>query len=197
MCVVRAECSRHRLSNEWRYGPLHDAGRRVASVVRWKEAARSFEYRHLALVVEVDRVEARAKELTNVIRDLRREMRSMTGERLGARGVDARAQDALVARGERALADLFPLSRRKGESTPPISMQSTSSIRAPPRTLWPNLAKCERAGEEERSSAALEGKVVVIPATSPAGRMARSSPSDAAAATSPRPSCAQASARAP
>src|SRR5258706_9874360 len=88
---------------------LLDAGQAALrrDVARCDEAAAEFETRHLALVEELIASKRRAGELREVIREFVREMRSMMESVAVFDELTPRAQDALVARGERIVAGIF------------------------------------------------------------------------------------------
>lgn len=131
---------------------------------RCEEAAAEFESRHLALVEELIASKRRAEELVNVIRDSAREMRSMMDSVSVLEELTPRALDALVARGERAVARIFAAAAQDA-GIDAVYVDAVDIIQTERRlgTLWPNLAKCERAAKKHVLLLLAEGKVVVIP----------------------------------
>jgi aspartokinase/homoserine dehydrogenase 1 len=145
---------------------LLDAGQAALrrDLGRCEEAAAEFESRHLALVGELIASKRRAEELGNVIRDSAREMRSMMESISVLEELTPRAQDALVARGERAVARIFAAAANE-VGIDAVYVDALDIIQTERRlgTLWPNLAKCERAAKKHVLPLLAEGKVVVIP----------------------------------
>jgi aspartokinase/homoserine dehydrogenase 1 len=133
-------------------------------LARCEEAAAEFESRHLALVSELIASKRRAEELVNVIRDSAREMRSMMESVSVLEELTPRAQDALVARGERAVARIFAgAAQETGIDAAYVDAADIILTERRLGTLWPNLAKCERAAKKHILPLLADGKVVVIP----------------------------------
>src|SRR5216684_54923 len=131
---------------------------------RCEDAAAELEARHMLLVAELIASKHRAEELTAVIRDSVREMRSMMESIAVLEELTPRAQDALVARGERDVARIFTAAAQEA-GIDAVYVDAIGIIRTERRlgTLWPNLAKCERAAKKLVLPLLAEGKVVVIP----------------------------------
>ena len=131
---------------------------------RCEDAAAEFEARHMLLVAELIASKPRAEELTGVIRDSVHEMRSML-ESIAVLGeLTPRALDALVARGERAVARIFSGAADEA-GIEAVYVDAVDIIQTERRlgTLWPNLSKCERAAKARILPLLAGGKVVVIP----------------------------------
>src|SRR5258706_820695 len=145
---------------------LLDAGQAALrrDLARCEEAAAEFESRHLALVGELIASKRRAEELADVIRDSAREMRSMMESVSVLEELTPRALDALVARGERAVARIFAAAANE-VGIDAVYVDALDVIQTERRlgTLWPNLAKCERAAKKLVLPLLAEGKIVVIP----------------------------------
>src|SRR3954468_24030193 len=133
-------------------------------VARCEEAANEFESRHLALVDEFIASKRRAEELREVIRESVREMRSMLESVAVFSELTPHAQDALVARGERAVARIFAAATEEA-GIAAIYVDATDIIITERRlgAIWPNLPQCERAAKKKIAPLLAEGKVVVIP----------------------------------
>jgi len=129
-----------------------------------EDAAAELEARHMLLVAELIASKQRAEELTGVIRDSVREMRSMMESIAVLEELTPRAQDALVARGERAVAQIFAAAAQEA-GIDAVYVDAIDIIRTERRlgALWPNLGKCERAAKKRVFPLLAEGKVVVIP----------------------------------
>jgi aspartokinase/homoserine dehydrogenase 1 len=127
-------------------------------------AAAAFESRHLSLIGELITSKHHAEELVDVIRDSAREMRSMLESVAVLEELTPRAQDALVARGERAVARIFAAAAEE-TGIDAVYVDAADVIHTERRlgTLWPNFAKCERAAKKLVLPSLAEGKVVVIP----------------------------------
>jgi aspartokinase/homoserine dehydrogenase 1 len=132
--------------------------------VRCDEAAAQVESRHRELVAELVASPDRATALNAVITESVRELRSMT-ESIAVLGeLTQRAQDALVARGERLVAAIFAIAAIE-IGIDAVYVDATEVIQTERRlgTLWPNLLKCERAAKKNVVPLLAAGKVVVMP----------------------------------
>jgi aspartokinase/homoserine dehydrogenase 1 len=131
---------------------------------RCDDAAAQVESRHRALVAELVATPDRANALNAVITESVRELRSMT-ESIAVLGeLTPRAQDALVARGERLVAAIFAIAAIE-IGIDAVYVDATEVIQTERRlgTLWPNLPKCERAAKKNVVPLLAAGKVVVMP----------------------------------
>jgi aspartokinase/homoserine dehydrogenase 1 len=129
-----------------------------------EEIAAEFESRHVALVKELIASKRRAEELLEVIREFVREMRSMMESVAVFEELTSRAQDALVARGERAVARIFTAAAEEA-GIAAVYVDATDIIVTEQRlgAIWPNLPHCERAAKKKILPLLADGKVVVIP----------------------------------
>jgi aspartokinase/homoserine dehydrogenase 1 len=145
---------------------LLDAGQAALrrDAARCERAASEFESRHMALVAELIASKRRAEELNDFVRQSAHEMRSMMESISVLEELTSRAQDALVARGERAVARIFSAAANE-VGIDAVYVDAVDIIQTERRlgTLWPNLAKCERAAKKNVLPLLADGKVVVIP----------------------------------
>ncbi|MEO8381714.1 MAG: bifunctional aspartate kinase/homoserine dehydrogenase I [Acidobacteriota bacterium] len=133
---------------------------------RSSNAAAKFEKRYLDLVQELfpDPDAAPAKELTATIAASTQELRSMCESIAVLRELTPRAQDALVARGERVLAHIFTgVLAEQGIDA--VYVDATEIVITELRlgSLWPNFLKCERAAKKLILPLLAKGRVVVVP----------------------------------
>jgi aspartokinase/homoserine dehydrogenase 1 len=145
---------------------LLDAGQAALrrDVARCDEAAAEFESRHLALVAELIASKRRAEELRDLIREFVREMRSMMESIAVFDELTPRAQDALVARCERAVARIFAAAAEE-MGIAAVYVDATDVIVTERRlgAIWPNFSKCERGAKKTVLPLLADGKVVVLP----------------------------------
>ena len=118
-----------------------------------EDAAAELEARHMLLVSELIKSKRRAEELTGVIRDSVHEMRSMMESIAVLRELTPRALDALVARGERAVARIFAAAAIEA-GIDAVYVDAVDVIHTENRlgTLWPKLASCESASGPDGAS---------------------------------------------
>jgi aspartokinase/homoserine dehydrogenase 1 len=117
-----------------------------------ERAARDFEQRHVDVVKELlDEPEALLEE----IKTSAHELRSMCESIAVLRELTPRAQDALVARGERLNAKLFA-AFLNAEYVDAVDIISTERRLG---SLWPHLEDCERAAKKRIP----KGRVIVMP----------------------------------
>jgi aspartokinase/homoserine dehydrogenase 1 len=131
---------------------------------RCDDAAAQVESRHRALVAELVASPDRANALNAAITESVRELRSMT-ESIAVLGeLTPRAQDALVARGERLVAAIFAIAAIE-IGIDAVYVDAIEVIQTERRlgTLWPNLLKCERAAKKNVLPLLAAGRVVVMP----------------------------------
>jgi aspartokinase/homoserine dehydrogenase 1 len=138
-------------------------------------ATGEFETRHAAIAGELVTGKHRLEAIRTAIREAANEMRSMCDSLAVLRELTPRAQDALVARGERLLARIF--AEFLDSSSTPASFVDASEVIFTERrlgSLWPNLPKCERAAKKLILPLLDDGRVVVMPgylATGPDGEL--------------------------
>ena len=127
-------------------------------------AAVAFERRHSDLVREVFSHAEAAKELRSLLAESTADLRSMTDSIAVLRELTPRAQDAVVARGERFMARLFA-TLLTTEGLAAEYVDATDIIYAKRRlgSLWPDFPKCERAAKKTIAPLLSRGVVVVVP----------------------------------
>jgi aspartokinase/homoserine dehydrogenase 1 len=144
---------------------LLDAGQAALrrDVERCENAVSEFQSRHLALVGELIGAR-RSAEVIGVIHESVHEMRSMLESISVLEELTPRAQDALVARGERAVARVFAAAAEEA-GIDAIYVDALEIIHTERRlgTIWPNLPKCERAAKKKLLPLLADGNIVVIP----------------------------------
>jgi bifunctional aspartokinase / homoserine dehydrogenase 1 len=131
---------------------------------RWEAASAEFEARHVAMIGELISSKSRAKALREQIAEWAREMRAMTESIAVLAELTPRAQDALVARGERAVAMIFTAALEESGIDAEY-VEALDVIHTEKRTgaLWPDLPKCERAAKKLVVPLLRAGKVAVMP----------------------------------
>jgi bifunctional aspartokinase / homoserine dehydrogenase 1 len=145
---------------------LLDAGQAALrrDAARCDEAAEEFESRHRALIGELIRSNRRAQELDELLCDSTHEMRSMMESISVLEELTPRAQDALVARGERAVARIFAAAAEE-IGIDAVYVDAVDVIHTERRlgTIWPNFSRCERAAKKTILPALDQGKIVILP----------------------------------
>ncbi|HEX7808939.1 MAG TPA: aspartate kinase, partial [Thermoanaerobaculia bacterium] len=132
--------------------------------VGWITAAKQFEARHFELIDAVIENRTRASKLRDLITDAAHELRSMSESVAVLRELTPRAQDALVARGERVLARIFTeVLNERGVRAEFVDAEAIISTERRLGSLWPNLAKCERNAKKIATPLLDAGTVVVMP----------------------------------
>jgi aspartokinase/homoserine dehydrogenase 1 len=126
--------------------------------------AKRFETRYGELIAAVIQKRTRAEELRALIEDASHELRSMCESIAVLREFTQRAQDALVARGERMLARIFTAALNE-QGVAATYVDATDVILTEHRlgSLWPNFGRCERAAKKHVLPILEEGRVVVMP----------------------------------
>jgi aspartokinase/homoserine dehydrogenase 1 len=129
-----------------------------------EEIAAEFESRHIALVDDLIASKRRAEDLRDLICEFARELRSMMESVAVFDELPSRAEDALVARGERAVARIFAAAAEEG-GIASIYVDATEIILTERRlgAIWPNLPHCERAAKKKILPLLADGKIVVLP----------------------------------
>ena len=142
---------------------LHGAAR--AAVQRdasaWEAAVEEFEKRHRAVVGDLLR---QRKRLNSEIGQSVRELRAMCESISVLHELTRRAEDAVVARGERLMARIF-VEFLNEQRIAASYVDAADVILTAPRlgSLWPDFTKCERAAKRVIRPLLDEGKVIVIP----------------------------------
>jgi len=132
--------------------------------VAYMTASKKFEVRHNELIDAVIANRARAQKLREVVSDSANEMRSMAESIAVLRELTVRATDALVARGERMLAQIF--TGALAEAGVEAEYVEASEVILTERrlgSLWPNFLRCERAAKKNVIPILESGRVVVMP----------------------------------
>lgn len=125
------------------------------------DAARTFCDRHAALV---DELLGKRHALHRTIDDSTSELRSLTESIAVLRELTTRAEDNVVARGERLLATIFA-AFAKAEGVDTVFVDATEVIHTEQRlgSLWPDLPRCERAAKKSIAPLLERGAVVILP----------------------------------
>jgi aspartokinase/homoserine dehydrogenase 1 len=127
-------------------------------------AAQRFEMRHLELISTVVTQRARAEELRKAVGESANEMRSMAESIAVLRELTPRAQDALVARGERIMARIFTtVLRERGIDAEYVDAPDVVITERRLGSLWPNFNRCERAAKKHVLPILASGRVVIMP----------------------------------
>lgn len=143
---------------------LLEAGR--AALRRDRErsaaAAAAFEQRYLELVDGL--TSKHAKELRAMIADSTQELRAMCESIAVLRELTPRANDALVARGERVLARIFTtVLQEQGIDAAYVDATDVVMTEHKLGSLWPKFAACERAAKKHIVPLLDDGRVVIVP----------------------------------
>lgn len=116
-------------------------GDRVAYVTR----AKQFQARHDELIAAIVTNRQRADALREMVGDATHELRSMCDSIAVLRELTTRAQDAVVARGERTLARIFvEVLREHGIDADYVDAPDVIVTERRLGSLWPNFLRCER-----------------------------------------------------
>ncbi len=131
---------------------------------RYKNATATFERRHLDLIAELIRNRRRSEALRDLLKHSTEELLSMAESISVLRELTPRAQDALVARGERLLARIFTeFLIENGIDAAYVDATDVIVTERRLGSVWPNFGKCERAARRAIDPLLNEGRVVVIP----------------------------------
>ena len=126
--------------------------------------AKRFENRHYELIDAVITTKSRAQQLRNLVADAAQEMRSMCDSVAVLRELTTRATDALVARGERTLAQIFAVFLTdQGVATEFVEASDIILTERRLGSLWPNFTRCERSAKKIIVPLIEGGRVVVMP----------------------------------
>ena len=140
---------------------------------RCQRAVAAFESRHLDLIEELIDSRDKTERLRHIIGAAAHEMTSMTESIAVLKELTPRTQDALVARGERAVAAIFAAVLEE-HGIAAAYVDATEIIHTERRfgALWPDLLACERAAKASIAPLLGNGVVVIVPgyiATGPDG----------------------------
>jgi aspartokinase/homoserine dehydrogenase 1 len=121
-----------------------------------ERAAAAFADKHAKLI---DELFGPKHALHAMVDESVHELRAMTESIAVLRELTPRAQDALIARGERVLAQIFAayLGAEYIDATEVVLTERRLG------SLWPNLQRCERAARKHIVPLLDEGKVVIMP----------------------------------
>ncbi|HUR81729.1 MAG TPA: bifunctional aspartate kinase/homoserine dehydrogenase I [Thermoanaerobaculia bacterium] len=132
--------------------------------IEWLSAAKRFEARHDELIRDVITSRAHAEELRNVVGDSAHELRSMCESISVLRELTPRANDALVARGERMLARIFVVALNEaGVAAEYVDATEIIATERRLGSLWPVFPKCERNAKKIITPLIESGRVVIVP----------------------------------
>ncbi|MFL6244451.1 MAG: bifunctional aspartate kinase/homoserine dehydrogenase I [Thermoanaerobaculia bacterium] len=127
-------------------------------------AAQRFETRHYDLITGVISKRAHADDLRRQVLESANEMRSMAESIAVLRELTPRAQDALVARGERIMARIFvTVLKEHGIESEYVDAPDVIITERRLGSLWPNFARCERAAKKHVLPILDSGRVVIMP----------------------------------
>ena len=132
--------------------------------VSYTTRAKQFEARHFELIAALIGDRTRAERLRAMVIDSTHELRSMADSISVLRELTRRAQDALVARGERMLARIF--TEALCENGVAAEYADAHEIILTERrlgSLWPNFARCERAAKKVVLPILDAGRVAIMP----------------------------------
>jgi aspartokinase/homoserine dehydrogenase 1 len=130
--------------------------------IAWLTNAKQFEARHMELVDALITNRARAERLRDDVNDAAHEMREMCGSISVLRELTTRAQDALVARGERSLAKIFTeLLDEEGLQAGYVDATNIVLTERRHGRLWPSFTRCERAAKKILGPL-IAGKIIVV-----------------------------------
>jgi aspartokinase/homoserine dehydrogenase 1 len=123
-----------------------------------------FEERHHALVAALIDNRTRAASLRALISESMREMRSMADSISVLRELTPRAQDALVARGERMLARIFvEVLRENGIEAEYVDAPDVIHTELRLGSLWPVFPRCEKNAKKLVIPILESGRVAILP----------------------------------
>ena len=127
----------------------------------WEKAADDFEQRHNDVIDEILRSKT---ALRDEVTSAARELKAMCESIAVLRELTPRAQDALVARGERLNARLF-VAYLAEQNIDAAYIDAVDIIFTERRlgSLWPHLAQCERAAKKLIAPLIAKNLVVVMP----------------------------------
>ncbi|HYK00556.1 MAG TPA: bifunctional aspartate kinase/homoserine dehydrogenase I [Thermoanaerobaculia bacterium] len=123
-----------------------------------------FEERHHALVAALIDDRTRAASLRALVSESMREMRSMADSISVLRELTPRAQDALVARGERMLARIFvEVLREHGIEAEYVDAPDVIHTERRLGSLWPIFPRCEKNAKKLVVPILESGRVAILP----------------------------------
>ncbi|HYH05433.1 MAG TPA: bifunctional aspartate kinase/homoserine dehydrogenase I [Thermoanaerobaculia bacterium] len=126
--------------------------------------ATQFQARHDELIAAIVTNRARAEALREMVAASAHELRSMCDSIAVLRELTTRAQDAVVARGERTLARIFvEVLRENGIEADYVDAPEVIVTERRLGSLWPNFLRCERAAKKLVLPIIDDGRVVIMP----------------------------------
>jgi aspartokinase/homoserine dehydrogenase 1 len=135
-------------------------GDRVAYLSR----AKQFQARHLELIDALITSRARAERLHALVAESTSELRSMADSIAVLRELTTRANDAVVARGERILARIFTEALAEaGIVAEYVDAPDVVLTERRLGSLWPNFLRCERAAKKHVLPILENDRVVIMP----------------------------------
>ncbi|HEY2324955.1 MAG TPA: aspartate kinase, partial [Thermoanaerobaculia bacterium] len=127
-------------------------------------ASKQFELRHTDIIRALIGNRPRAEALQGAAQDATHEMRAMCDSIAVLGELTTRAQDALVARGERLLARVFTAYLEElGLHATYVDATEVIATERRHGTPWPNLTRCERAAKKHLAPLIDEKRIVVMP----------------------------------
>ena len=145
---------------------LLDAGQAALRGDRaaYADAANKFELRHDELIDALIANRGRAKELHALVAELSHELRSMCDSVAVLHELTRRAEDTIVARGERLLARIFVgVLAENGIAAEYVDAPDIIETERRLDSLWPNLPRCERNAKKLVLPLIDAGRVVIMP----------------------------------
>jgi aspartokinase/homoserine dehydrogenase 1 len=131
---------------------------------RYEAAAAELESRHAALIPKLITNRARAEELRELVAESTRDLLSMSESIAVLRELTPRAEDALVARGERLLATIFTAYlNSEGIAAEYVDAPDVIVTERRLGSLWPNFLRCERNAKKLVLPILDDGRVVIMP----------------------------------
>lgn len=132
--------------------------------VAYFTASKQFELRYTDIVHALITNRPRAENLQAAVQDATHEMRAMCDSIAVLGELTTRAQDALVARGERLLARIFGAYLEElGLDATYVDATEIISTERRLGSLWPNLNRCERAAKKHLAPLIEKRHIVVMP----------------------------------
>ncbi|HEX8254303.1 MAG TPA: aspartate kinase [Thermoanaerobaculia bacterium] len=126
--------------------------------------AAQFEARHHELIAALINDRARGARLRALLDESAREMRATADSVAVLRELTPRAQDALVARGERLLARIFTeVLEEHGVAAEYIDAPDVIVTERRVGSLWPNFTRCERNAKKLVLPIIDSGRVAIMP----------------------------------
>lgn len=127
-------------------------------------ATKKFELRHNELIDALIANRGRAAELRTLVADFSHELRAMCDSIVVLHERTVRAQDMIVARGERLLARIFvAVLAEHGIAAEYVDAPDIIVTELRLGSLWPNFPRCERNAKKLVLPIIDDGRVVIMP----------------------------------